>query len=356
MNPKPLRLLLAVLIAASAVPPVRAQSKAERRAEKLASKDSDFKSLPPDEQRAVILFLAKEISEHRRKAIEANIRTIKGTDVKDLEKSIRNKDILVLAEQDKEAVNIPPGPSTIEVKSIDTPVFHRLFQNNKWKVNEGSPEAAQLKQTIDNVVDTLKKTGGKLVSMHVESSASTLRNREDAEKMTHMELSMERAKDSARYAREYLQTKGITLEDEQVTLDYDGSNHNGTSGPSSPFAVPDGDDPKFNPQGCCKPPEEAVKIASHWKTATDAEKAKLDEYYGEFRYVQLTFDAMFETKSGTPGVSKPGEAHAVTAYLNYKDKPEWPKIRIRLPRIHIGWPFGNKERRMARRQTRCPKW
>lgn len=359
MNPKPLRLLLAVLTLASSVPPVRAQDYSEKdkaKAEKLAAEDKDFKALPDDEKEAVIIFIAREIHGRRRKAIGASITNLKGADVDTLKKRA-NKSHVVVAEQDKEAVNVPEGPSTIEVKSIDTPSFGRLFKDNEWTVDEGSSEAAQLKQNIDNVVDTLKKTGGKLVSMHVESSASTLRNTGKAAKMTHLELSKARAEAAARYALEYLKSKGYTLdEEEQVTLDFEGSNKNGTSGPTSPFAVPEGDDAKFNPQGCCKPPEEAVKIAANYNKASAEDKAKLAKFYDDFKYVQLTFDAMFETKSSTPGVKTPGEAHIVSAYVSYKSKPQIRIPRIRLPRIRIGWPFGNKERRMARRAVRCPKW
>ncbi|UPT76171.1 MAG: LPXTG cell wall anchor domain-containing protein [Elusimicrobiota bacterium] len=168
--------------------------------------------------------------------------------------------------------------------------------------------------------------------MHVESSASTLRNTGKAAKMTHLDLSRERAQAAARYALDYLKTKGYTLdEEEQVTLDFEGSNKNGTSGPSSPFPSPKDDDPKFNPKGCCAPPEEAVKIAAKYATATAEEKAELAAFYDEFKYVQLTFDAMFETKSTNPGVNTPGEAHVVSAYVSYKQKPQIKIPPIRIP-------------------------
>jgi len=354
MNPKPLRLLLAALIASSSVP-LRAQDYTERdkkKAEKLAAEDRDFKSLPDDEKQAVIIFIAREIHGKRRKAEGANIRTLKGTDVEALKKKT-NKDHLVVAEQDKEAVSTP-GSSRIETKTIDSPPFGRLFKDNEWTVDEGSAEAAQLKQTIDKIVDTLKKTGGKLVSMHVESSASTLRNTGKAAKMTHLELSQKRAEAAARFSLDYLKSKGYTLdEDEQVTLDYEGGNKNGTSGPSSPFAVPEGTDPKLVAAGSCEAPKEAKDIALKFPTASDAEKSKLASFYDEHKYVQVSFDAMFEVKDSTPGVTTPGEAHVVTAYVNYKhrDRGSW---KIRLPRIRIS--LGNKERRRARNQTKCPKF
>ena len=344
-------LLAAVLIAAAAVLPLRAQDynkKDVKKAQKLASGDKDFKSLPDDEKQAVILFIAAEIHGHRRKAIDAEIRTLKGSKLEDLKKKARRD--IVIAEQDKEAVSVP-GTSRLDVKSIDTPPFGRLFADNEWTVLEGSPEAQTLKQNIDKVADIIKKGDGRLVSMHVESSASTLRNTGKAAKMTHLELSKLRAEAAAQYALDYLKTKGLVLdEDEQVTLDYFGANKNGTSGASSPFAAPAGDDPKFNPPGTCEAPP-AMKAA-----AVAGETAKIAAFYDPNKFVQLTFDAVFEVRDDKPGKDIPGEAHVVTASVEYKEHRPLELPRIRLPRIHIGWPFGNKQQRMARRQTRCPKW
>ncbi|MBI2385424.1 MAG: hypothetical protein HYV14_05345 [Elusimicrobia bacterium] len=348
MTIKPL--LAAALIAASCLP-LRAQDydkKDVKKAEKLAAADKDFKSLPEDEKQEVILFIAKEIHGHRRKAIDADIRTLKGAKLEDLKKKARRN--VVIAEQDKEAVSVP-GTSRLDVKHIDTPPFGRLFKDNEWDVLGDSAEAQTLKQNIDKVSDVVKKGGGRLVSMHVESSASTLRNTGKAAKLTHLELSKLRAEAAARYALDYLKTKGFDLdEDEQVTLDYYGANKNGTSGASSPFAVPAGTDPKLVSEGSCQAPPD-MKAA-----AAAGDLAKIAAFYDPNKFVQLTFDAVFEVKDDKPGKDIPGEAHVVTATVDYRDPVKIKLPRIRLPRIHIGWPFGNRDQRKARRQVRCPKW
>lgn len=349
MNTRPL--ISAVLIVVSACLPLYAQDynkKDVKKAEKLAADDKDFKSLPDDEKQAVILFIAAEIHGHRRKAIDADIRTLKGARLEDLKKRARRN--IVVAEQDKEAVSIP-GTSRLDVKSIDTPPFGRLFADNEWTVLDGSAEAQTLKQNIDKVADAVTKGGGRLVSMHVESSASTLRNTGKAAKMTHLELSKRRAEAAAQYALDYLKSKGFVLdEDEQVTLDYFGANKNGTSGASSPFAVPAGTDPALVAGGTCEAPPD-MKAA-----AAAGDNAKIAAFYDPNKFVQLTFDAVFEVKDDKPGKDIPGEAHVVTASVEYRERPEIKLPRIRLPRIHIGWPFGNKDRRRAHRAVRCPKF
>ncbi len=343
--------LLAAVLFAAAVLPLRAQDhdkKDLKKAEKLAVKDKDFRSLPEDEKQAVILFIAEKIHGHRRKAVGADIRTLKGANLEDLKKKARRN--IVVAEQDKEATSIP-GDSRLDVKHIDTPPFGRLFADNEWEVLADSAEAQTLKQNIDKVADVVKKGGGRLVSMHVESSASTLRNTGKAAKLTHLELSKRRAEAAARYALDYLKTKGFALdEDEQVTLDYHGANKNGTSGASSPFAVPAGTDPSLVAAGSCEAPPDMKAAAA----AGDA--AKIAAFYDPNKFVQLTFDAVFEVKDDKPGKVIPGEAHVVTANVDYRDPVRIKLPRVRLPRIHIGWPFGNKDQRKARRQIRCPKW
>lgn len=348
MNPRP---LVAAALIASFSCPLRAQDynkKDAAKAERLVSDDRDFKSLPEDEKQAVIKFIAAEIHGHRRKAIDADVRTLKGSKLEDLKKKARRN--IVVAEQDRAPASTP-ATSRLDVKSIDTPPFGRLFADNEWTVLEGSAEAAALKQNIDKITDGVKKADGRLVSMHVESSASTLRNTGKAAKLTHLELSKLRAEAAAAYALDYLKTKGYVLdEDEQVTIEYGGSNKNGTSGPSSPFAAPANVDPRLVAAGSCEAPPD-IKAA-----AEKGDSAKIAAFYDPNKYVQLTFDAMFEVKDTTPGTVTPGEAHVVTATVDYKERTKitWP--RFHLPSIHIGWPFGNKQQRMARRQTRCPKF
>lgn len=344
-------LLLAAALTVAAALPLRAQDytkKDVKKAEKLAAADKDFKALPEDEKEEVVKFIAAEIHGHRRRAVDADIRTLKGSKLEDLKKKARRN--IVVAEQDKEAASVP-GTSRLDVKHIDTPPFGRLFADNEWDVLADSAEAQTLKQNIDKVVDVLKKGGGRLVSMHVESSASTLRNTGKAAELTHLELSKRRAEAAARYALDYLKTKGFVLdEDDQVTLDYHGANKNGTSGASSPFAVPAGTDPALVAAGSCEAPPE-IKAA-----AVSGDVAKIAAFYDPHKFVQLTFDAVFEVKDDKPGKDIPGEAHVVTATVDYRDPVKIKLPSIRLPSIHIGWPFGNREMRKARRAVRCPKF
>ena len=349
-------LVSAVLLAACL--PLRAQDyndKDVKKAEKLAVEDKDFKSLPEDEKQAVILFIAAKIHGHRRRALEADIRTLKGAKVEEVKKKV-SKSSIVIAEQDAEPVSIP-GDTTLDVRPIETPPFGRLFADNNWTIDE--TEAKTLKQNIDKVVDTLKKGDGRIANMHVESSASTLRNTGKAASLTHLELSKRRAEAAAKYALDYLKTKGYTLdEDEQVTLDYEGGNKNGTTGASSPFAVAAKTPPELVAAGSCEAPEELKAAAAKGAAMSPADSAMIASYYDPNKFVRLTFDAVFETRGTTPGKTTPGQAHVVAATVDFKDpfRITLPRLHIRLPRLHLGALFGNSERRNARRAVRCPRF
>ncbi|MDD5301701.1 MAG: hypothetical protein PHS14_01220 [Elusimicrobia bacterium] len=358
MNALPL--LAAALLAAFAALPLQAQNidpKDGKKAAKLAEKDSDFRSLPDDEKQAVILFIAEQIHGRRRRAISADIRTLTGRDVGALKKRAAAREI-VLAEQDKDPVSIP-GTSKLEIRPIETPDFGRLFGDNEWTVLENSAEAQTLKQNIDKVVDLLKKNDGRLVSMHVESSASTLRNTGKAANLTHLELSKLRAEAAARYALDYLKMKGFPLdEDEQVTLDYKGTNGNGTSGPSSPFAVPADADPKLVAAGSCEAPPELKAAAAKGTAMTTDDWSEIASFYNPNKFVHFTFDALFEVNNAKPGVNTPGEAHMVTADVDYRKKLKirLPHLEIHLPRISFKWLANlfDSDKRRARHAVRCP--
>jgi hypothetical protein len=352
----PLAAVLAVLCAAPAAAQ-EANRRDERRAERLAAADKDFRTLPEDEKQAVIRHIAAEIHGRRRRAVSADIRTLRGESVDQLrQKASRSAAYeVVLAEQDKEAVAVP-GATTLETKHLDTDPYGRLFADNEWEVLAGSPEAEALKRSIDKITDMIKKLDGRLASMHVESSASTLRNRGKAESLTHLELSKRRAEAAAAFARDYLKTKGLDLDDDRITLDFEGANKNGTSGPSSPFPVAAGDDPKFNPKGSCEAPAKIKELAAKGPGMTPADRLELAKVYDPHKYVQLTFDAVFEVKGAKPATTEPGEAHLVSVNIDYKERPHLRVPRVRLPSLRVRWPFGNREKRMARRQWKCPKF
>lgn len=301
----------------------------------------------------MIRHIAAEIHGQRRKAIDADIRTLKGEDAEALKKKFAGKGYaVVIAEQDKEAV-VVPGSTRLETKHLDTEPFGRLFADNEWEVLAGSPEAEALKRNIDKITDMVKKLDGRVVSMHVESSASALRNHGKAEKLTHLELSKRRAEAAAAFARERLKTKGFELDDDRITLDYEGANKNGTSGPSSPFPIAAGDDPKLNPKGSCEAPAKIKELVAKGPAMTPADKLELAKVYDPHKYVQLTFDAVFVVKDSKPVTVEPGEAHLVAVDIDYKERVRTPRKRLKLK---LRWPFGNKEKRMARRQWKCPKF
>lgn len=316
------------------------------KAQKLASQDGDFRKLSEDEKQKVIEAIALQIHGRRRKAREAMIVTRKGQSVEELEKKAKTMHgyELVSSQQDKEAVDVP-AETNIETHEVHTPDLGRLFADNDWEIVEGSPDAENLRKQVDAVLTMIKKTDGRVVSIHVESSASTLKNTGKAANMTHLELSQKRAEAAADYVTKRLAQNGVALQDDQITLDYTGGNGNGTTGPSSPFPC---SDPKLCAEGSCLAPqdlEDAVK-----KGPLDAAaKKRLSEVYDPYKFVSVSFVVANQTATTKPGVSTPGEAHAVLVHVAYKEKPEfhWPRIslHINLPKSHRNWG-----------STKCPRF
>lgn len=339
MTPR-LALVLAAAFAA-AVPAFAQQGyneKDAKKAEALASKDRDFKSLSDAEKQKVVEAIALEIHGRRRKATKALIITRKGTSVAELEKkaSAVGSYKLVSAEQDKEASSTP-AQTTLTTNEVSSKPLGKLFADNDWEILAGSPDAEALKKQTDAVMLMLKKTDGRIVSVHVESSASTLRNTGKAAQLTHLDLSRKRAESAADFVTQELLTQGVTLDDDQVTLEYSGANGNGTSGPSSPFAC---SDPKQCATGSCDAPPELADAAK--KGALDDKfYKKAAEIYDPFKYVLVSFTVVNETAASTPGTETPGEAHAVLVHVGFKQKHElnfhWPRINIRLPKSHRNW-------------------
>jgi hypothetical protein len=340
MNPR--RALALVFLLAAAALPVRAQegynAKDAKKAQELAAQDRDFKSLGDAEKQKVIEAIALQIHGRRRKATQAMIVTRKGTSVEELEKNAKRTSgyQLVAAEQDKEASSTP-ARTTLTTNEVASKPLGKLFADNDSEVLDGSPDAEALKTQTDAVLMMLKKTDGRLVSIHVESSASTLKNTGKAAALTHLELSRKRAESAADFVTRRLAASGVTLADDQVTLDYDGANGNGTSGPSSPYPCAD---PKLCAAGSCDAPPEladAVKKGA----LDDAFYKKVGEVYDPFKYVLVSFVVVNETASTAPGAETPGEAHAVLVHVGFKEKPEfkfrWPRINIRLPKSHRNW-------------------
>lgn len=338
MNPLRLALAASLLAAAPASAQQGYDAKDAKKAAALAADDRDFARLSEDEQKKVIETIALQIHGRRRKARQALIVTRKGTSVEELEKQAKSMRSykLVSATQDKEPVATAPE-KTITTHEVQTPDFGRLFADNEWEISEGSPDAQKLAQQVDAVLMTVRKTGGRVVSVHVESSASTLANSGKAAKMTHLELSRKRAEAAADFVTKRLAANGVALDDDQVTLDYTGGNGNGTTGPSSPFPCKD---PQLCAAGSCEAPPDVADAVK--KGFDDKTRKLLADTYDPFKFVSVSFVVANETAAEKPGVSAPGEAHSVLVAVDYKEKPEfhWPRIRIRLPRLpksHRNW-------------------
>jgi hypothetical protein len=332
-------IIAAALASLLAAAPARAQDyndKDAKKAASLAAKDKDFDSLTDEEKQKVIEAIAIDIHGRRRKALHASIVTRKGTNVEDLEKMKTGRYTLVSATQDQDAASTPPT-TTLTTNEVASKPLGKLFADNDWEVVAGSPDADALAKQTDAVLMMLRKTNGRLVSIHVESSASTLKNTGKAAAMTHLELSRKRAESAADFVTQKLAASGVALADDQITLDYTGSNENGTSGPSSPFPC---SDPKLCATGSCDAPpdlSDAVKKGA----LDDAFRKKVSETYDPFKYVLVTFTVVNETAATTPGADTPGVAHAVLVDVSYKEKPDrhfrWPRISIKLPKSHRNW-------------------
>lgn len=336
--------VLASLLAAGPSLAQDYNSRDAKKAEKLAAQDRDFKSLTDEEKQKVIEAIAIDIHGRRRKALHASIVTRKGTNVEDLEKQKRGAYTLVSATQDKEAASTP-AQTTLTTNEVASKPLGKLFADNDWEVSPGSPDADALAKQTDSVLMMLRKTNGRLVSVHVESSASTLKNTGKAAAMTHLELSRKRAESAADFVTQKLAASGVALADDQVTLDYTGANDNGTSGPSSPYPCAD---PKLCATGSCDAPPELSAAVKQGKI-DDKFFKQVADVYDPFKYVLVTFTVVNETASTTPGVDTPGEAHAVLVNVDYKETPDrhfrWPRISIKLPKSHRNWG-----------STKCPRF
>lgn len=319
--------------------------KDQRKAEELAAKDKTFKELSPEEKKEVIEHLAAKIHGIRRRVTKADIVTLDGKTLDELEakrKTRYKRYDLVSSDETTETEQDPPRTELV-TNSVGTSPFGKLFKDNEWDVVEGSQDAMALKQQVDKILAQAKATNGQVVSMHVESSASTLRNTGKAEAMTHAELSSARAEAAARFLNAYLAALGQEpLSDEQVTLDFTGSNENGTSGPSSPYPCPAGVNKKFCPEGKGSAP-----------TSDCVSPEDLADFYDQFKYVKVTFDIVTEVASTEPGaVHETSEARMVL--VNIQKKSRW---KIRLPKFDP--PKRVKKHKKFKgkvRTDRCPVW
>lgn len=292
-----------------------------QKAEELAAKDKTFAELSPEEREEAVQKIAAKIHGIRRRANKADIVTLDGKTLEELEakRKARYKRYELVSSEETKGTEQDPPRTELVTNSVGTAPFGRLFQDNEWDVVEGSEDAEALRKQVDAILEKAKATGGRIIGMHVESSASTLRNTGKAEAMTHAELSRARATEAAAFVKaHFLARAQEPLSDDQVTMDFSGSNGNGTSGPSSPYPCPAGVNKKFCPEGSGPAPSPDCVAPED-----------LADFYDQFKYVKVSFDILTEVASTDPGaVRETSEARMVLVAVGTKSR--W---KIRLPKF-----------------------
>jgi hypothetical protein len=168
----------------------------------------------------------------------------------------------------------------IRVETVDTVAsvpMHSHFDMNSYKLSNPQEVKAQL--------DSLISFHTEIDSIVIESSSSTLRNKGDAENMTWKQLSQARAEQ----IQQLLVGQNIDLGGEgvnivgkitpnMITINSDGQNGDGTSGPKSPYEI--------NPEYVKNYQERGID-PKFWQSASQQEalpETQLNEY-NKFQYV-----------------------------------------------------------------------
>lgn len=226
--------------------------KAERKANKADIRGNDgtiqdFDDFSVEDQKVIILAIAYEIARIRKlKGIhwvqDADIRITVGKDksLEQLKKDkayLKNKSALVVKTVDSKEVTPPVTHTEPVISDTNIGPAQKLFEDNKWDLLEDSPEAVEMKKKIDEELAKLTGPNDYVSGLHVVSSASTLRSTavEDGRPIDNLRLSQLRAEAAKAFIRGHLKSKGFELPDGLVTVDFAGSNGNGTSGPNDPY-------------------------------------------------------------------------------------------------------------------------
>lgn len=305
--------LCAALLASALTASAQGYKKRDmKKAEKLTSGNTVLGSLPEDERQAVLINVAKRIRQTRLKVTGVDVVSLDGKTTTELDRAKR-KDYkgyrVVIKEGDKTV------PVELITNTVDLPEFGRLFPDNEWDVLEGSDDAITLRGHINKVVALAQKTGGWVAAVHIESSASTLRNRGKAAYLTHLELSKRRAESAATFVRDYLASKDVSLSKANVTMDYAGENKNGTSGESSPFPCPKGVDKKYCPKGNGPSPSPDCVAPEDIRA-----------YYDSYKYVRVSISVVNESE-----IKDSTSAHMVLVSLDMKRKTKRKPPRWKFP-------------------------
>ena len=252
-------------------------AKDQKKAAKLVEDNASFKKLSPKEQQAILDYLSFQESAVDEEIDSASLITLKGETLEAIEagrKGSSNRKCDAVLTQEK-CVETKPQPAFRWVsKTVELPPFSELFKDNEWVYQDGSAEDLKLQADLKNLADLVTKQHGRVDSIDIQSSASTLKNTRGAAALSHEQLSKKRAESARDAVKKYLAADGVASPDDaKIALDYLGKNHNGTSGPSSPFecpSCPKGDGPApskkellkfFNsarPDGAPEAPDSAV--------------------------------------------------------------------------------------------------
>lgn len=257
----------------------------DKKAQKLADDIYGWDELTPEEQQAVLTYIAIDLHGRRRKARSASIKTKTGKDLdangdnfgfngKDKKPLTIGGHEVVYSEQTVE--NIPdkqvPYSDEIPIKPVN---FKDVFKDNSWELKNESAVRAQIADAFTAFDAYQAANKGKpaakaqIGEVHIMASASTVFNNayktpgDPSTRLTHRELSRARANTIHRIVRDELTKRGVLTDgasapapddfayaDEDETPEQSaavkrqiftlsaGDNGNGTSGPDSPYNCP----------------------------------------------------------------------------------------------------------------------
>lgn len=320
----------------------------EKKAKDLAKEDRDFAKLDEDDQQVVIQAIAeklqavrdrnRKLGRYKQKVTGADIFIkVADTDLDALKAKYPNLAKKAVIEREWTKPAPPPtetrAPAQFEINEIEGQPFHDLFKDNEWALQPESCESAQLKAQLDEAVSAAGKDG-RITGISIESSASTLRNTGPAASLSWKELSQKRAEAARDFALAYLKSEHhVALAEGMVTIDSEGENGDGTSGPADPY--------KKGAPGNGKEPY--------------AELEKYNEH--KFVNVAVSVYQKVEKPGAVTLTQEPGKkaSELVVVDLDTKEHARW--WRFRLPKLEF-----QSRRREPRPKNRgkyrgqCPKF
>ena len=273
---------------------------------------------------------------------------------------------------------IPAPPTekedeTVEYETIEEKDENGIFKDNEWELKDSSFSSPEMKSKL---VDPIKEFVSSFASGNIknieyvviQSSASRYRNTGISEGISWGELSFNRAKTIAGIFKAAVEEYGLTEEQRKllqskISIDYGGSNGDGTSGPNPVNPIPFGyynEESKFiRDNGAYDKKRSTVvidKIDAEGKPTgeiitkiiePDADKSAYEKY----KYVNIVIKATINeigsqpiflpTEEGTEIEYKPGFK------MPRKESDEPPKRRPRPRRRIIGIPGKGQSRGMC---------